>query len=45
MDQNAYRHANIALKLMVDYLEGHKVQDTYQEDEVPFTIFTAENCY
>ena len=45
IDQNAYRHADIALKLMVDYLEDHKVPDTYQEGEVPFTIFTAENCY
>lgn len=44
LDQNTRQHAQLALQLMLNYLEQGEKPATYLSGKVEFIIYTAENC-
>lgn len=44
LDQNTRQHAQLALQLMLNYLEQGEKPDIYINGKVDFIIYTAENC-
>ncbi|MEM6161562.1 LacI family DNA-binding transcriptional regulator [Erwinia sp. P6884] len=43
LDQNARQHAQLAIELMINYLDSGEVPDLYSAGKVAFTIHTPEN--
>lgn len=43
LDQNTRQHAQLALQLMLNYLEQGEKPDTYAAGKVEFVIYTSEN--
>ena len=43
LDQNSRRHAQLAIELMLRYLDGGDVPQTYADGKVEFMLYTEEN--